>query len=413
MLALLATPVKEALTLSDTQLGLLQGLGFSIFYVFASLPLARIADRGNRVHVIAWSIAVWSLMTMCCGLTSRFWQLFVARIGVAAGEAGLPPAGLTLMADSFDRQRLPRATALFMLAPYVGGGLALLGGGALYELSANWELPQLPFIGQLQRWQAIFMLVGLPGLPLALLTAMILREPRQGARREAGAAGSLGAMWRFLAGEWRFSLSYMIGISLVVTLLNAHIAWFPSVLVRVHGIEAGAVGVMFGPLYLVAGAAGTLFAGWFGSRASSDPVGQLLRGMRIGAILLIAPAIAAPLMPTLPLALFTIGPAVFFTSAVVALSSVVFQFTAPLAVRAQVLALIGLASALIGTGLGPLVVGMASDALAGTATPLATALALVAALIVPTIAWLLHVALREHRRIRLDLRQHSANQEYI
>ncbi|MFA7555742.1 MAG: MFS transporter [Spongiibacteraceae bacterium] len=132
VLSLLVNPVKESLLLSDTQIGLIQGVAFSIFYVAATMPLARLSDTGNRPVIIGWCVAVWSLMTMLCGMASSFWQLMLARIGVGIGEAGLPPGSMTMMADSFDNKRLAKATSLFMLGPFIGGGLAFMGGwGAL------------------------------------------------------------------------------------------------------------------------------------------------------------------------------------------------------------------------------------------------------------------------------------------
>lgn len=404
VLSLLVTPIKADLGISDTRMGLLQGMAFSLFYVLASLPLARLADAGHRPRLIAACVAFWSVMTMLCGAAAGFWQLLLARIGLAAGEAGLPPAAQTLMADSFSRRRLAHANAIFMLAPFVGGGLAYLGGGVLYALVERWPVLSLPFVGELAQWQVVFMLVGAPGLPLALVIALWLREPRSLQVRAAGRT-STRAMLRFVVGEWRFSMLYMIGVSLLVTVLNAHIGWMPTAFVRSHGVAPGEVGLVFGPVYLVAGAAGTLLAGWLAGRGGGDPIGHQLRWMRRGALLLVVPAVAAPLAPTLNLGLVAISLAVFLTSAIVAQAVLPFQFSAPLAVRSQVLALFGLVSALVGTGMGPVLIGVLSDAFVGSAQPLTRALVVLAAALVPVVVLLLHVVMRQHQRVRLDLRQ--------
>ena len=404
VLSLLVTPIKADLGISDTRMGLLQGIAFSLFYVLASLPLARLADVGHRPRLIAACVAFWSVMTMLCGAAASFWQLLLARIGLAAGEAGLPPAAQTLMADGFSRRRLAHANAIFMLAPFVGGGLAYLGGGVLYAMVERWPALSLPLVGELTHWQVVFMLVGAPGLPLALVIALWLREPRSLQVRAAGRS-STREMLRFVISEWRFSVLYMIGVSLLVTLLNAHIGWMPTAFVRSRGVAPGEVGLVFGPVYLVAGAAGTLLAGWLAGRGGDDPIGHQLRWMRLGVLLLLVPAVAAPLAPTLNLGLVAIGLAVFLTSAIVAQAVLLFQFSAPVAVRAQVLALFGLLSALLGTGMGPVLVGVLSDAFAGSGQPLARALVMLAAVLVPVIALLLHVVMRQHQRLRLDLRQ--------
>jgi MFS family permease len=405
VLSLLVNPVQVSLQLSDTQMGLIQGAAFSIFYVLAALPLARLSDNYNRPRILGWCISLWSGMTMICGLTTSFWQLMVARIGVASGEAGLPPAALTLMADSFDRRRLARATSFFMLAPFLGGGLALIGGGALYELTASWTMPTLPWGSVLQRWQLIFMLVGAPGFLVACTVWLTLKEPRRERARSEPKA-SLQPLRNFLLGNWRFSILYMIAIALVVMLFNAHIAWMPAAIVRAHHVGEGFMGMVFGPTYMLSGAIGSLAAGWFIARGKDDLLGRTLVAMRFAVLALMLPAIAAPIAPVLTATIALIGISVFFASGVNGMSTLVLQYSAPLRQRAQALAVLSLTSALIGTGMGPLVVGVLSDALAGhVAQPLSVALSLLALVVAPISCVLLQVVIRQHRRLRLDLLQ--------
>lgn len=375
VMSLLVTPIKASLGLSDSEIGLLQGISFSLFYVIAAVPLARLADRGDRSRIVAACVAIWSLMTVACGLAQGFWQLMLARIGLAVSEAGLPPAALTLMADTHDRPGLARATSLFMLSPFVGGGIALIGGGALYAALSAGALPW-----GLEPWQALFILAGLPGL-LLLAPAMLAltREPRApGAARQAG--GSVRDLADFMLGQWRFCIVYMIAIALVVTVLNAHIAWMPTAILRRFPVGEAAMGAGFGSIYVAAGAAGTLVAGWVISRASETRMlDRTLRFMRGGAMLLVPFAVAAPFGPSYLAVVLLAGTAVFFTSAVVSMGSIPFQLVAPTALRAQAIALSSLAAALFGTGLGPLLVGLASDAAAaaGAREPLSMALAIV------------------------------------
>lgn len=398
ILSLLVTPVKASLGLSDTQIGLLQGVSFSIFYVAAALPLARLADRRNRSHIMAGCVGVWSVMTMLCGMAGSFWHLMAARIGVAVGEAGLPPSALTLMADLFDRANLARATAIFMLAPFVGGGIALVGGGALYAASADWAMPVIPGIGAVERWQAVFILVGLPGLILAPLILLTLRDPRV-VRPNVENDGSLRKLWAFMFSHWRFCGSYILAISLMVTLLNAHIAWMPSGIIRTFALDEAAMGARFGPIYLVAGASGTIVAGWLVARGDANAMlTRTLRLMRLGAMILLVPALGAPLLPTLPLMLASLAVAIFCTSAIVSMGSIPFQIIAPTDLRAQTIAVTSLAAALFGTGLGPLLVGMLSDAAAALNVPhpLMAALSLVGGVTVSIVIVLLSIAIN-HR----------------
>lgn len=402
IISLLVGPIKATLGLSDTQMGLMQGVSFSLFYVAATLPLARLADHGSRPKIMGSCIAIWSLMTMLCGFASHFLHLLIARIGVAAGEAGLPPSALTMMADMFDPKRLARATSIFMLAPFVGGGIALLGGGALYGWLDGMTMPTLPGVGMLERWQLLFMIVGAPGLLLAG-AVFLLTDPRT-----APPVPTRKSATRELAGfillNWRVCGLYMVATALIVMVFNAHISWMPAAIMRSQGLNEQTIGPLFGPIYLIAGGAGTLIAGAIVGRGAGDMAGRTIRFMRLGTVLLLPASIAAPLMPDLWSQLASIAAAIFLTSSVVGLASLPFQFIAPPHLRAQSVALLGLASALLGTGLGPLVVGLFSDHIfAGFAHPLSAALAAVGALAVGPAGILFSMVIRTHARTRLDL----------
>lgn len=405
VLSLLVNPIKASLALSDTEIGLLQGVAFSIFFVAATLPLARLSDSRSRPLIIGWCVAAWSLMTMLCGTATSFWHLMLARIGVAVGEAGLPPASLTLMADSLDKKRLAIATSVFMLGPFLGGGLAFVAGGALYDISATWALPSLPGLGQLERWQMIFIAVGLPGLLLALVVGLTLGEPRHGQAPQRDRV-SIRRVVEFMLSHWRFCMTYIVSVGLLVLLLNAHISWLPAAMMRAHGVDEGRMGMLFGPLYLLAGGGGTLLAGYYVSRAKTDMLGRTLQFMRAGSVLLLVPAVCAPLVDSFALGMALIALSVFCTSAIVSMCTLPLQFSVPLAVRAQSIAVMGLLTTLIGTGLGPIATGVLSDQLIGRVEhPLSVALAALAALVVPIIIVLQWVVLRQHRSLRLDLQQ--------
>ncbi|MBP7337121.1 MFS transporter, partial [Niveispirillum sp.] len=401
VISLLVEPIKASLRLSDTQLGLMQGVSFSLFYVAATLPLAWLADRGNRPALMAGCVAGWSVMTMLCGAAGNFWQLLLARVGVAVGEAGLPGAALTVMADRFEPKRLARATSVFMLAPFMGGGLALLGGGALYAATAGWDMPSLPGIGTVERWQLVFILTGAPGL-LAAAALLLIADPRRGNAAVRAQAGPNLAS--FLRQEWRFVSLYILSVALTSMLLSTYISWLPAAMMRAHGLNEQSVGLLFGPIYFLAGAAGTLVAGMVVSRGSgNDPVGFTLRFMRISVTILLPVAIAGPQMPMLALELPLMGLAIFLISSVIGLSSLPLQYVVPRHLRAQAIAFMGMVSAMIGTGIGPLAAGVLSDRLGFTAQPLSMALSLIAALSLPLVFVMLRAAGRRHARMLASL----------
>jgi MFS family permease len=396
ILSLLVTSIKASLGLSDTQIGVLQGVSFSIFHVLATLPLAWLADRVHRPRLMAACMIAWSFATCAAGLAFSFGSLMLARIGVAVSEAGLPPAAQSLLADLHDRPGLARATSIFMLAPFVGGGLALTLGGKLYAASASWDLSGIAGLAALERWQLILLLAGLPGLVLAPAMALTVREPRlrMAATRPRAAKGALAG---FLLENRAFCFPYMTAIALLITILNAHVAWMPTALMRRHGLDEAAVGLGFGMVFIPAGASGTLTAGWLVGRSRKDQMlERTVRLMRGATIAMILPATLAPLAANLGQALALLAPAIFILSAIISMSSIPFQLTAPPQLRAQALAALSIAAAFVGTGLGPLLIGLLSDAFEASAAsdPLARALATAAGVILPIIAICLAKAAR-------------------
>jgi len=129
IISLLVEPIKRDLQVSDTQIGLLQGFAFAIFYTFFGIPIGRLADRINRKKIIAVGVVIWSLMAALCGLARNFTQLFLARIGVGVGEAALSPAAYSMITDAFPRQKLGRAFSFYNMGIPIGSGIALLVGG--------------------------------------------------------------------------------------------------------------------------------------------------------------------------------------------------------------------------------------------------------------------------------------------
>lgn len=391
VLSLLVPSIKQALGLSDTQIGLLQGISFSLFYVAASLPLAALADRRNRSRIAATCIAIWSVMTMLCGLAAGFVQLLLARIGLAMAEAGLPPSALTLMNDLHDRRGLARATSFFMLAPFVGGGIALAAGGVLLA-----SMSGMADATGLEPWRLVFILAGVPGLLLAPVVWFFLRDPRPTRVGDVRHA-SFASLFRYMSAHWRFTVVYMLALAIVIMVLNAHIAWMPTAILRRFPVGEAVMGTAFGATYLVAGSIGTLGAGWIISRGDPDTMlRRTISLMRWGCMGLAPFALIAPFAPGLVSMVALTGVAVLFTSGIIAMGSVPFQITVPASLRAQSIALSGLVAALIGTGLGPLVTGLASDAAAqaGAALPLSTALAAVGVSCATLAAAMMHYALR-------------------
>ena len=400
VISLLIKPIQAELGISDTQFGLLQGVSFSLFYVAASLPLAWLADRTRPSRVMSACVAFWSAMTIACGFAGSFAQMMAARIGVAIGEAGLTPAALSTLADRFDRRTIATATSLFMLAPFLGGGLALGAGGALYQWAQNIDRTSLPIVSGIGAWQLVFVIVGVAGLLPALL--LLLISDRKSPAPTA-AKSNLGEVLAMFRRDWRIYLLHQLAMATVMVVLASYVTWLPAAIMRSKGIDEAQIGAIFGPIYLVCGAAGTLSAGvMVMMRAGDDPARTAWRYML---------AMLVPLWPLTAFGLTTsslsaeltmMGAALFLISSVTSLSSLPYQYITPRHLRAQSMAVMAMVAALFGTGLGPVLAGVLSDRLAGVEHPLSVALALIGAVCIPVVILLLWIVLREHGRRRLD-----------
>jgi MFS family permease len=202
ILSLLIEPIRRDLQITDTQVSLLAGLAFTIFYTLMGVPIARLADQKNRRTIIAIGIASWSVMTASCGLARNFWHMFLARVGVGVGEATLSPAAMSMISDYFPVGKLARAISIYSMGVYFGAGLALIIGGMVVKLVIEAGNVVLPVVGEVFPWQMTFFFVGLLGIPIFLLMLTIREPVRRGiARRgssEAKHASSIPVLKAFL-----------------------------------------------------------------------------------------------------------------------------------------------------------------------------------------------------------------------
>lgn len=352
ILSVLIQPIKTEFGASDTMMGLLTGFAFAVFYAVLGLPVARIADRGNRRLVISISVAIWSVMTALCGLAQSFVQLALARVGVGVGEAGAIPPAQSLIADYFPPEQRARAISVFMSSATLGYIVAFSGGA---YLAAN------------HGWRAAFLVMGLPGIALAIVAAMVLDEPRRSGMRVASSelAEPFGTTLRILAGKRSFVL---LNCAMVLYFLAAYgaLIWIPAFLVRVLGAQLVAVGTLMGVVSGVAGAAGTLGGGVLIDRLIRHDGRWLVRAP---AVMLIVALVA------LQFALSAEGLTLFFamyfaaylviSAALPALFSAIHQVCGS-ARRATAIAICFFLANLIGLGLGPLVTGVLSDYFSAT-----------------------------------------------
>ena len=255
----LIEPIRLELHLSDSGIAFLTGVALALFYVTVGIPIAAVADRANRRNILAIAIAVWSGMTALCGLAQNTWQLLLCRFGVGIGEAGGTPPSTSILADKFPAARRPMALTIFALGACLGAWLGSSVAGAAAERNG---------------WRAAFLVLGIPGLVVALIVGLTVREPIRGQLDTAASSPrpvTLAASLRFIASQ-RSAVHLLAGGS-VATLWSWGLMWWtPAFLQRSHHMTVGQAGDLLGRMHLIAGTAGTVLAGWLmGRRKAADP----------------------------------------------------------------------------------------------------------------------------------------------
>lgn len=360
ILSLMVGPIQRDLQLSDTQFSLLHGFAFAIFYTFLGIPIARLADTRSRRLLIAAGIALWSIATAMGGLARNFVQLFTARIAVGVGEAALSPAAYSMLADLFPRERLGRAMGIYSSGVFIGIGLSFVIGGVLVAgLEASGGLT-VPLLGTLKSWQATFMIVGLPGLLVALLMLTLREPPRTG--RPPDARPDFGQLLAWLRGHPGLYLAHFAGFAMLTLLFNAIMAWAPEYFIRIHGLERREIGIQLGIFAATFGGLGIVCGGLYSDYLSArgDLAGPMRAGLQ-GAAALTPIAIAAVLVTDAQVSLWLFAPLLFFVSFPFGPAAAGLQMVTPPHLRAQVSAVYLFVVNLTGIGFGPTAAALLTD----------------------------------------------------
>ncbi len=363
IMTMLIEPIKLDLGLNDTQVSLLHGLAFAIFYTLVGLPIGRLVDIHSRTRIAAISVALWSMMTMACGLANSYWHLFLYRIGVGVGEAGLSPAAYSIIADSFPRERLGLAMGVYTFATSVGGGLAFMVGGYVVKMMVDAGGLNLPLVGQLNPWQSVFIVVGAPGLFIAVLVAL-LKEPRRRDRSADGKAEKVPV--KAVVGFWKQHRKSILYHHLAVAMTNMGlfgiVTWFAPMMIRVHGWNIADIGLLAGAALMIGGMAGLVGGGWLGDQAGRlDPAGGKLKVCVAFVLLAIPFSILYSLTDNAVLASLFWAVAYGCGVAPIANATAVLQQLAPGPMRGLVSAFYLFFINIIGTGFGATAVALVTD----------------------------------------------------
>jgi MFS family permease len=372
-ISLLVEPMKRDLQISDTQIGMLQGLAFALLYTFLGLPIARLSDRHSRRAIIAAGVFIWSIMATLCGLARTAGQLFMARVGVGVGEAALSPAAYSIITDTFPRSKLGSAFGVYNIGITIGAGTAFLVGGIVVAaVSHPGATYALPLVGEVRAWQLVFIVTGAPGilLPLLLLT---FREPvRRGLLRKQSTAGPAAVdakptLREVLDYVWlnrKFYGLYFVALALLSMCGYCVAAWLPTALIRAYGVTAGQVGKVLGVSTIFMNSTGMLLAGLLCDRLTRQgkrdaPI--IVALISAGGIALLS--VMPPIMPTVPL----IWVAIFFSgitfNAYNGVGPMGINQVTPNQYRAQVSAVYLFVVNALGLGIGPTLVPLVNQLL--------------------------------------------------
>lgn len=392
ILSLMVGPIKRDLVISDTEIGLLLGFAFAVFYTFAGLPLGRVVDTYGRRNPIAVGIFLWSIMTALCSAARSYWTLFLARIGVGVGEATLSPAAFSLISDYFPPEQLGLAISVYTMGIFWGSGVALAIGGTVVDVVMRMSAVHLPLLGAIATWRLSFLIVGLPGLLVTLLIFTVREPLRKHVMRDTEgrvAHLSVGQVMTEINRRWQSFWGLAIGMVFQSLASYAFLSWAPAFFQRLHGWTAGQAGRALGVLVLLCGCLGMYVGGllcdrWLGSGIAEGPlrvatISAAGAGLFLGLALVMREAQAS---------LVLMAPGLFFQAMPIGTIYASIQLIFPNQIRGQVSALFMFILNFGGIGLGPLIPGLLNDRLfrneqmLGLSVAITLALASVAMLVI-------------------------------
>jgi MFS family permease len=371
VLALLVEPLKRDFGVSDTQVGLLIGFSFAIFYTFLGLPIGWLADRYSRKTIIVVGITLWSIMTALCGLANTYWILFFLRMGVGVGEAALSPAAYSIITDYFPKNKLGTALGVYNMGVYLGSGLSILLVALIIKLVSVGGLWDLPIVGLVRPWQTVFFMVGLPGFLIVALIAATIKEPKRVGTGQIVA--NMDEIRQYFKENRTAILSLNIGIALMATATYGATSWTTSSLVRLYGMTPSQAGVLFGGLVTVFSTIGVVTGGRYADYLSSRGVVDAkmrvpFQGMTAAALIALVMLFSLSVYGKPPIELMIVLISLFcMTSSLpYGAATAALQEMIPANMRGTFSAFYLFVINLIGLGCGPLLVGLINDKVFGT-----------------------------------------------
>ena len=396
--AMLIEPIKKDFGLIDSQIALLGGAAFSIFYAVMALPIGYAVDRINRTYVLGTGIFLWSLMTALAGLANSFGKLFGARIGVAVGEAVLAPTSVSLVSDYFAEDKQGKPLGIITSGVYIGIGITLLGGGLLIDYLTKIGGITLPFLGYLKPWQATFMIVAIPGL-LVALAAFFMVEPERVVHLQTKEREEKNTIiFSHMLNHKRTLIPMFLGLIFMSLIFYSFIFWAPTMMIRTYGLTLSEIGLILGLITICSSISGTILAGvtvdYLRGKGYKDaPV----RTAMFTSLLALPPIALAPFMESIIISWVFIAFYLFFISSFAPLGLLAVSGVSSGRVKGQLTAIYAFLIMVFGLSIGPQLTAFFSDFVFQDASRLGWSISLTAILVLPLSALFFWFSLPRYR----------------
>tara|TARA_Y100001970_G_scaffold6943_2_gene7973 strand:+ start:30402 stop:31712 length:1311 start_codon:yes stop_codon:yes gene_type:complete len=312
--AMLVEPIKSDFGLSDSQIALLGGAAFSLFYAIMALPIGYAVDRMNRKNILGTGIFLWSLMTTLAAFSNSFTKLFGARVGVAVGEAVMAPTSVSLVSDYFPENKQGKPMGIITAGVYIGIGLTLLGGGFLIDYLTSLGPINIPFVGTFKPWQATFLIVGIPGILISIF-AFRLREPDRELTPYVNQKDKSLEIISYIKAHISTFVTMFLGLIFMALIFYSFTFWAPTMMVRTHGLSLSEVGLTLGIITITMSILGTISAGAFVDfLRNKNYLDAPVRAALICCILAFPAILSAPLVDSKALSWLLLSIYLFFIS---------------------------------------------------------------------------------------------------
>jgi MFS family permease len=385
VLNLLVVPIQNDLSITDTQISALQGLAFVLTYVGLCIPIGRLIDRSHRVIVMIIGLLIWSIATVACGFSKNYISMFIARMGIGAGESTVHPGSISILGDYFDSDNIASPMSIYLLGPYLGAGIAMIFGAQVLDWTSKMNSNFiLPLIGEVAPWQLTFIAVGLPGILIAGLF-LTIREPKRKIQAiESQEIPSFKTIAKYIKNNWQLYGAIIIGNSCLIILLYGLQSWVPTMLLRVYEWDLIQSGRVYGLIAMLAGSAGVLSGPltlkFLNKKNIDAPHFKLaIFGISMASLSLVL----LPFQENVNFALVVITLASFFVTLPLAGTSSAMVIVSPNRIRGVITGIYVVVTSVFGLVLGPFLVASSTDFIFQDPNAVAKSLALVSVLIGP------------------------------